>query len=116
MAKTIGSFACLFLAILIAFGAGYITREIKCNSGASGSGSGNSEQVSRIVELTREQLTTERTELATERATIERERNLVSKERAELDRQRELAKADRGSLEELSNVLENIRVLAQDKE
>ena len=116
MQKILTTIVISIVVICVSFGAGYLTREIKGNSGTGGSSASNSEQVSRIVELTRDQLITERAELSAERTAIERERNLVSKERAELDRQRELAKTDRGDFTELSSVLENIRVLAQDKE
>ena len=123
MAKTIGSFACLFLAIVAAFGSGYLTGYFRKDHSQGGSSSGNSEQVSRIVELTREYLVRERASIAGERRLVEQQRNQLERDRAELERertlfarQRDLVVTDRADLGELAKILENIRDLAQDKE
>lgn len=123
MRKTLIAVAISIAILCSTFGAGYLTGYFRKDSNSGGSGSGYSEQIGRIVKLTREYLVRERAGLSLERNLIREQRVQLEADRANLKRerdlfnqQREAASADRGDLTELTEVLNKIRVLAQDKE
>ena len=121
--KTLIAVAISIVLLCGTFGAGYLTGHFRKDSNSSGSGSSYSEQIGRIVELTREYLVRERAGLEAERnlvreqrVQLEADRAVLKRERDLFNRQREAARTDRGDLKELTEVLNKIRVMAQDKE
>lgn len=114
--------ACLAL-VCFSFSAGYVSSCVRKDNKSGGSGSSSDNQISQLVELTREYLVRERAELAAERSLINQQRDLLTADRAELERernlfnrQRELVVSDRADLAELTNIFEQIKVLAQGQE
>ena len=102
MAKIIGSLACLFLAIILTFGSGYLTGYFRKNHSQGGSSSSNSEQIDRIVELTGEYLVRERAGLESERVLIGEQRIQLTKDREQLKRERDLFNRQREAASALS--------------
>ena len=122
MQKTITAIVISLVVLCLSFGSGYLTGYFRKNHSQGGSSSSNSEQIDRIVELTREYLVRERAGLESERVLIGEQRIQLERDRAELERertlfarQRDLVVTDRADLGELAKVLEEIRDLAQGK-
>ena len=120
MQKILTTIVVSIAVICITFGAGYLTGHFRKDSNQNRPSSDNSDKISRIIELTREYLVAERASISSERNLVEQQRNQLAIDRTEFererqlfDRQREAAKADRGDLTELTNLLNEIRVLAQ---
>ena len=123
MQKTLIAIGISIIVICISFGSGYLTGYFRKDNSSSGSSSGYSGQIGRIVELTREYLVRERAGISCERELVgeqriqlEKDREQLKRERDLFNRQREAARTDREDLSQLTSILSDIRELAQDKE